>query len=112
MKYKCSCGKPTDNETFISENLILHTCDECKEQIHKEVEFQSEGEQWREDTIICPFCKYHFEAYDCYEYEVGEHSKIECPACDGKFDLEVEDIRYFSTKKSLCEMNKSEVDSE
>ena len=108
MKYKCSvCGKPTDNEKT-THGYTYHICNECHDRISKEVEFQSEGEQWRENTIICPFCEYHFEAYDSYEYEIGEHSEIECPACDRKFDLEVEEIRYFSTKKSLCEMNRGE----
>ena len=29
---------------------------------------------------------------------------VECPECGNRFDVEVENIRYFSTKRSLCNM--------
>ena len=102
MKYRCSCGNLTDNIEQILD-ITLHTCDECKEKIRKKVEFQSEGETWRENNIICPFCGYEYDDYDSYSYEYSE-DEVECVNCGKKFDLTVEDIRYFSTQKSLCEM--------
>lgn len=102
MKFVCRCGNPTDNAEVIGE-IVLHTCDECKARISKEVDWESENEHWRKDTIICPYCDYEYESYDAYNYEDSE-DEIECPECGKKFDLEVENIRYFSTKRSLCEM--------
>lgn len=103
MKFKCGhCGKPTDNIKKY-EGIIIHICDECQEQISKEIEWQLENEHWREKTIICPYCDYEYESYDAYAYEENE-TEIECELCGRKFDLEVEEIRYFSTKRSCCEM--------
>lgn len=85
MKYVCSCGNPTDNKKIIA-GIQIHICDDC------------------EKTIICPHCGYEYEYYDSCEYEEGEEEEIECNCCGHKFDLEVEEIRYYSTKKSVCEM--------
>ena len=104
MKFVCGhCGKPTDN-TKVYGNLVFHTCDECQDKMDREIDWQSENEHFRENTIICPYCDYEYEAYDSYRYDEGEETEIECPECGRKFDLEVENIRYFSTKRSLCEM--------
>ena len=102
MKFVCSCGTPTDNEKMIG-NLIVHTCDKCLERISKEVDWGSENEHWHERTIVCPYCDYEYEEYDAYSYEDSE-DEIECPECGKRFDLEVESIRYFSTKRSVCDM--------
>lgn len=103
MSFKCShCGKPTDNVKSY-EGIIIHTCDECEEQISKEVEWEYKNNHYREKTIICPYCDYEYEAYEAYVYEEAEE-EIECELCGRKFDLEVEDVRYFSTKRSVCEM--------
>jgi len=102
MKFVCSCGNPTDNLKVIG-NTVLHTCDECLERISKEVDWESENEHWRERTIVCPYCDYEYEMYDAYNYEDNEE-EVECPECGKKFDLEVEHTRYFSTKRSVCEM--------
>lgn len=102
MKYTCPCGNPTDNIKIIG-NVTLHTCDRCKERISKEVAWESKNEHWRVNTVICPYCDFEYEAYDAYAYEENEE-EIECPVCGKKFDLEVEHIKYFSTKRSVCEM--------
>ena len=103
MKYVCSCGNPTDNKKIIA-GIQIHICDDCEKRIEREVKFQSEGERFREKTIICPHCGYEYEYYDSCEYEEGEEEEIECNCCGHKFVLEVEEIRYYSTKKSVCEM--------
>lgn len=102
MKFVCSCGNPTDNEKVIGSSVI-HTCDECLERISKEVDWEGENEYWHERTIICPYCDFEYDRYEAYNYEANEE-EIECPACGQHFDLEVEDVRYFSTKRSVCDM--------
>ena len=102
MKFICSCGKPTDNSTVIG-NSVLHTCDECLERISKEVDWESENEHYRERTIICPYCDFEYEDYDAWNFEGGE-DEVECPECGKRFDLEIQEIRYFSTKRSVCDM--------
>lgn len=104
-KYICGiCGKPTDNENILSPTVTLHTCDDCSARIHREAEYQADGEQFREKTVICPHCGYEYDPYDSYGFDEGETEDVECECCGHKFDLEVEDIRYFSTKKSVSEM--------
>ena len=104
MKYTCRCGNPTDNMEIIGD-VTLHTCDSCKERISKEVAWESKNEHFREKTIICPYCDFEYELYDAYLYADEEKAEeIECPECGKKFDLEVEHITYFSTKRSVCEM--------
>lgn len=102
-KYVCFCGNPTDNETIIG-SVVLHTCDACKDRIHREVAWQSEGEQWAEDRVVCPYCGHEYSAYDSWDFDPGGEGEIECELCGKKFDLEVREIRQFSTKRSLCEM--------
>ena len=103
MKYICSCGKPTDNATTIG-SIVIHTCDDCKKEIEKQVAWESMGEQWREETVICPFCGHEYSNYDSWNFEVGETSEVECECCGKRFDLEVREVRNYSTKRSLCEM--------
>lgn len=99
MKYVCSCGNPTDNETAYGH----HICDDCLERIQKEVDWESQGEKYKEYTIICPYCGYAYDDYDCWEYEDSE-DEVECPECGKHFDLEVYVKRSYSTKRSLCDM--------
>ena len=110
MKYVCRCGNPTDNTNVIGD-IELHTCDECKERISKQVDWESENEHRREGTIICPYCDFEYEEYDAYAYEESEN-EIECPECGKRFDLEVENITYFSTKRSICDMPEDYGDDE
>ena len=102
MKFICSCGNPTDNATVIG-NIVLHTCDKCLERISKEADWENENEHYHERTIICPYCDFEYEEYDAWGFDCSE-DKVECPECGKRFDLEVEDVRYFSTKRSLCDM--------
>ena len=113
MKHTCrDCGRETDNEKVIKSIVdgkplfTVHRCDECQAKWDAELEFQSEGEKFREDNLICPWCDFAFEDYDACRYEEGEETEIECPECGRKFDLEVEIQRVYSTKRSLCEMDK------
>lgn len=102
MSFICArCHNSTDNETVIG-SVTVHICDACSEQLHKEVTWESEGEQYQEDTVICPFCGHEYEKYDAYEFESDE--EIECELCGKKFDLEVREVRLFTTNRSLCEM--------
>ena len=105
MKFECSfCGAPTNNEEKIG-HITLHTCYSCQERIGRETAWQSEGETWHEDTIICPYCGFEFDDYDCYQFEDDEDvEEQECPECGKHFDIEVRVIRYYNTKRSICDM--------
>lgn len=103
--YTCGiCGKPTDNEQIISPTVTLHTCDDCYAQAIREAEYQADGKRFREKTVICPHCGYEYDLYDSYGFDEGETEDVECECCGHKFDLEIEKITYFSTKKSISEM--------
>ena len=102
MKFVCSCGNPTDNEKVIGK-MVIHTCDECLERISKEVDWESENEHYQERTIICPYCDFEYEDYDAWCFDCSE-DEVECPECGKRFDLEIQEIRYFSTKRSVCDM--------
>lgn len=103
--YICGiCGKPTDNKNIISPTVTLHTCDDCCARISREVEYQSGGERVRERTVICPHCGYKYDPYDAFAFDEGETEEVVCECCEHKFDLEVENITYFSTKRSILEM--------
>ena len=102
MNYMCSCGNMTDNEHIIGD-IVLHTCDECLERIDKEVDWEHENEHYHERTIICPYCDFEYEDYDAWGFESSE-DEVECPNCGKHFDLEIQEIRYFSTKRSVCDM--------
>ena len=104
MSFICArCKNPTDNETIIGD-VTVHFCDACNKQLHREVTWESEGEQYLEKTVICPYCEHEYEMFDAYELESDE--EIECECCGKKFDLEVREVRLFTTKRSLCEMPK------
>lgn len=103
MSFLCSCGNQTDNEEVIG-GIVLHTCDACLQRIHKETTWELEGEQYQEDTVICPYCGHEYEKYDAYGFDLGGEDEIECERCGKKFDLEVREVRLFTTKRSLCEM--------
>jgi len=47
------------------------------------------------DEIVCPFCGYKYD--ESYEY-IGEEM-IECDECGKKFELESEEVVYYTTKK-------------
>lgn len=103
MKYICrNCGKPTNNIKFIGE-FEIHRCDDCEKRFTKKIEWEMENEHWHENTIICPYCDYEYEQYDSYYYDEGEDT-VECLSCGKKFDLDVEEVRYFSTKRNVDEM--------
>jgi len=106
MQYVCdSCGEPTDNAmTIAGIERVFHTCDACETRIRREIEWGNRGDQFRENTVICPYCGFSYEDYDAYGFDEGKTDEVVCPECGKKFDLEVEDIRYFSTRRSLCEM--------
>lgn len=103
MKYICrDCGKPTDNIKIVC-NSEIHICDDCLKQLDREIEWEMENEHYHESAIICPYCDYEYEQYDSYYYDEG-HDIVKCRACGKNFNLEVEEIRYFSTKRNVAEM--------
>lgn len=124
-KFKCElCGAPTDNDqSFIVPACITrgepqryeaHRCDKCDKDLDRQIAWESEGETMQEDNVICPYCGYKYDDYDGYEFDEGETEEVECPECGKKFDVEVEEKRTYSTKRSLCEMpdNYGEEDTE
>ena len=107
--YKCTrCGEPTDNDQSFALStgyfLEVHRCDKCDKRLHQQIEWENKGETFREDEIICPYCGYTYESYDAYGFDEGTTPEVECDGCGHKFDLEVEERRTYSTKRSLCEM--------
>lgn len=103
------CGSLTQG-ALTEDAVTQYTCGTCLNRINKEVAYQSENEHWHEATVICPHCDYGYESYDSYtDFEPGDDlEKVICPECGKTFELEVEEIRYFSTKKHVCEMPKEE----
>jgi len=108
MKYICcECGKPTDNieEVNMATNSFSYSkCDECKERWSREYDWQNENETSDERQLICPHCGHEYDDYDAYGFDEGKTEEIICELCGKKFDLEVECVRRFSTKRSVCEM--------
>lgn len=49
-----------------------------------------------QDTIVCPWCGYHYNQGDLFEYHDGEWDCIEC---EKPFELTTEMYRDFTTKK-------------
>lgn len=99
MEYICDkCGNPTDNSWAYKDHFdiewltrtglvdkVVHTCDECEQ---AEVDFEEwQNEQYKEDTIVCPWCGYEFESYEnTYEEDSDE---IDCPSCGEPIEIEV-----------------------
>lgn len=109
VKFRCgSCGKPTNNDRIFTlpsgTEYHLHTCDKCAKRIHLEVEWESIGEHYREDEIICPYCECSYDDYDAWKFDEGKSPEVECEFCGKKFDLEVVVRRKYTTKRSICEM--------
>jgi DNA-directed RNA polymerase subunit RPC12/RpoP len=82
----------------------VHRCDKCQKRFDQEFEWECLGETVQEDTIICPYCGHEYDSFDLFDFEGGKHSEIECEICGKHFDLEVREIRSYSTKRSLCDM--------
>lgn len=105
-KYICDCcKKPTDNICIIqlsTRNVVMHTCDECKEKLRAETEWQNE--QWREADIICPWCGDTFADYEDKSqvtdspYEDFEGT-VKCPSCGKDFELEIITTCSYTTRK-------------
>ena len=109
--YTCSsCGEPTNNSKFIGD-IDVHICDSCHNRISVEVEYESQNEKYEKDTIICPHCDFEFDDCDCYDYEDGEHSAVECPVCEHLFDINIRTIRVYSTHKSVKKLYCKEANS-
>lgn len=109
MRFRCNhCGKPTNNDEVFTLSsgyeYHTHTCDECTKRIHLEVNWESIGEHWIEDKIICPYCGCSYDDYEAWSFDEGETEEVECDFCGKKFDLEVEVKRTYTTKRSVCEM--------
>ena len=111
--YKCDkCGEPTDNDQSFTLTTVhgpgrryeVHRCDRCDKRFQLEIDWESEGETIREDTLICPYCGHEYDTYDAYDFEEGRTPEVECEICGKKFDLEIETMRLYSTKRSACEM--------
>ena len=107
--YKCcECGKPTENIKRLTlpsgTEFSFSRCDECKDRLDREYDYQAETETIKETELICPHCQASYDWYDAYEFEEGTTEEVECMFCGKKFDLEVEHIYRFSTKRSICEM--------
>lgn len=105
MKYSCEyCGAPTDNLEEIG-TVVVHFCDACNERIHREVKWERQGETWRKPNVICPYCGYELDSEDsALFFEVGNTEEYACEWCQRKFDVEVCEVRYYSTNRSACEM--------
>lgn len=106
MKYICNkCGKPTDNVHAIEGTEHTYSlCDDCIDRLNREYDYQSEGEQINERHLACPHCGHEYEDYDAYGFDEGNTEEVKCDACGKKFDLEIECIRRYSAKRSICEM--------
>lgn len=106
MKYICSkCGKPTDNIRKVEGSDITYSwCDECHDRFDREFDYQNEGETINERSLICPHCGHEYDDYTAYGFDEGDAEEVECEACGKKFDLEIECVRRYSTKRSICEM--------
>lgn len=105
MKYICSkCGKPTDNIRDSGDGLVYSWCDDCNNFWSRQYDFQGETETINERSLICPHCGHVYDDYDAYGFDDGESEEVVCEICGKKFDLEVECVRRYSTKRSLCEM--------
>lgn len=107
--FKCKvCGCDTTNDqgfTFRDGyHIEIHRCDACQKQFDREFEWEGRGERFQEEVIICPYCGYEYDNYDCYGFECGEHNEVECESCGKHFELEVRETRSYSTKRSLCDM--------
>lgn len=104
LEHTCSgCGNPTHNEEDIG-GVKVHICNKCQLAIQKQIEFQSDNQHFRKDKIKCPWCDFEYEDYDGYAYDAGAEEEVECAECGKKFELQVEEIRYYSTKKAVSEM--------
>jgi len=76
-------------------------CEDHHKEFEREYAWQSNTETFRENKVICPYCgnvQYYYPDDEC---AIDEYK---CQECDRKFDIEVERIIYYSTKRSLCEM--------
>lgn len=104
MDYVCdTCGKPTDHVKQVCDHFIIHRCEECEKLIDRQIDWELTNEHHREYTVCCPYCDYEYEDYDSQCYDEGEYT-VKCPVCGKIFDLEVVEIRLFSTKRNKCEM--------
>lgn len=106
MPYLCDiCGNPTDDaHTIGGIAKVFHTCKACQDRMDREYDYQSEGETYNERVLVCPRCQHEYEDYDAYQFEEGTTEEVVCEFCGKKFDLEIERIRRYSTKRSLSEM--------
>lgn len=106
MQYICNiCKGPTDDAHTIGDLAqVFHLCDACRDKIDREYDYQSAGETIQERTLVCPHCGHEYEDYDAYGFDEGGTDEVECEACGRKFDLEIECIRRYSTKRSLSGM--------
>lgn len=105
MKYKCfNCGKPTSNVPKVGNICNYSICDDCSDRIGREIDYQYETEIVRDKELVCPHCQTSYEDYDAYDFDEGIEKEVECMFCGKKFDLEVECVRLYSTKRSICEM--------
>ena len=102
----CGCDTPNDQSFVFRDGyrIEIHRCDTCQARFDLEFEWENKGETIHEDAIICPYCEHKYDNYDCYDFESGEHSEVECEICGKHFDLEVREVRQYSTKRSLCDM--------
>lgn len=105
-KYICDdCKKPTNNVHIIpllTRNLVTHRCDECKEKLSAETEWQNE--QFKEDDIVCPWCGDSFSEYEemtqMLDSPYGDFDgTVECPSCGKEFELEIETTCTYTTRK-------------
>lgn len=100
----CRCGAGTNNTELIGE-ISVHCCDACRERISREVKWERQGETWRKPNVICPYCGYEIDSEDsALFFDVGTTEEHSCEWCLRKFDVEVRQVRYYSTKRSVCEM--------
>lgn len=106
MEFTCAyCGTDTNNTEQIGA-VAVHFCDACRERIKREVKWERQGETWREPNVICPYCGYELDSEDsALFFEVGETKEYACEWCQRKFDVDVREVRYYSTNRSACEMH-------
>lgn len=113
MKWKCQrCGELTGNDQSFEikplgasspHRVEVHRCDRCDKRFHQELDWESEGETYNENRVVCPYCGHEYDDYDSYSFGT-DTDEVECRSCGHEFILRVEVKKLFSTRRSLSEM--------
>ena len=70
-------------------------------------EYIYENEIWKDDDIVCPYCKYHLEDDDAEVlYREYDNEEFECPECGRKFFLTSGYDWWYTTTPMVEEIEK------